>query len=144
MDVKTAFLNGHFEEDIYMMQPNGFITKNQEQRVCKLQKSIYGLKQVSRGWNIRFDQAIKSFGFCQNPDESCVYIKSEGGRVVFLVLYVNDILLLGSDIGMLSTVKVWLAKAFDMKHFGEANYILGIKLHRDRKIGRLAYPKLHT
>ena len=68
MDVKTAFLNGHLEEDIYMMQPDGFVAKNQEQRVCKLQKSIYGLKQASRNWNIRFDQAIKAFGFCQNPD----------------------------------------------------------------------------
>ena len=78
MDVKTAFLNGHLEEDIYMMQPDSFVAKNQEQRVCKLQKSIYGLKQASRSWNIRFDQAIKSFGFSQNPDESCVYMKSEG------------------------------------------------------------------
>ena len=105
MDVKTAFVNGHLEEDIYMMQPDGFIAKNQEQRVCKWQKSIYGLKQAFRSWNIHFDQAIKSFGFCQNPDESCVYMKTEGGRVVFLVLYVDDILLLGSAIGMLSTVK---------------------------------------
>ena len=56
-------------------------------------------------------------------------MKSEGDRVVFLVLYVDDILLLGRDIGMLSTVKVWLAKTFDMKDLGEASYILGIKLH---------------
>ena len=62
-----------------------------------------------------------------------MYMKTEGGRVVFLVLYVDDILLLGSDIGLLSTVKVWLAKTFDMKDLGEANYIPGIKLHRDRK-----------
>ena len=55
MDVKTAFLNGHLEEDIYMMQPDGFMVNNQEQRVCKLQKSIYGLKQASRTWNIHFD-----------------------------------------------------------------------------------------
>ena len=129
MDVKTAFLNGHLEEDIYMMRPDGFVAKNQEQRVCKQKKSIYGLKQASRSWNIRFDQAIKSFGFCQNPDESCVYMKNDGDRVVFLILYVDDILLLGKDIGMLSTVKVWLAKTFDMKDLGEASYILGIKLH---------------
>ena len=75
MDAKTAFLNDHLEEDIYMMQPDGFVANNQEQRVCKLQKSIYGLKQASRSWNIRFDQSIKSFGFCQNSDESCVYEK---------------------------------------------------------------------
>ena len=86
MDVKSVFLNGHLEEDIYIMQPDGFVAKNQEQRVCKLQKSIYGLKHTYRSWNIHFDQVIKSFGF---PDESCVYMKSEGGRVIFLVLYMS-------------------------------------------------------
>ena len=75
MDVKTVFLNDHLEEDIYMMQPDSFVAKNQEQRVYKLHKSIYGLKQASESWNIRFDQAIKAFSFCQNPDESCVYMK---------------------------------------------------------------------
>ena len=66
MDVKTAFLNGNLDKEIYMMQPKGFITKNQEHMVCKLKRSIYGLNQASRSWNIRFDQAIKSFGFEQN------------------------------------------------------------------------------
>ena len=59
MDVKTVFLNGNLEEEIYMLQPESFIAKNQEHMVCKLKRSIYGLKQASRSWNIRFDQAIK-------------------------------------------------------------------------------------
>ena len=66
IDVKIAFLNGNLKEEIYMKQPKGFITKNQEHKVCKLKRSIYGLKQAFRSWNIRFDQAIKSFGFGQN------------------------------------------------------------------------------
>ena len=78
--------------------------------VCKLQRSIYGLKQASRSWNIRFDQAIKSFGFIQNIDEPCVYKKIQGKYIAFLVLYVNDILLIGNDIGVLTTIKSWLAK----------------------------------
>ena len=73
MDVKTAFLNGNVEEETYMLQPEGFIAKNQEHMVCKLKRSIYGLKQASRSWNIIFDQAIKSFGFEQNLEEPCVY-----------------------------------------------------------------------
>ena len=73
MDVKTAFLNGNLDESIYMMQPEGFISQDQEQKVCKLQRSIYGLKQASRSWNIRFDTAIKTYGFEQNVDEPCVY-----------------------------------------------------------------------
>ncbi|KAL0541547.1 hypothetical protein IC582_021599 [Cucumis melo] len=69
MDVKTAFLNGNLEQSIFMSQPEGFITQGQEQKVCKLNRSIYGLKQASRSWNIRFDTAIKSYGFDQNVDE---------------------------------------------------------------------------
>ncbi|KAH9727196.1 hypothetical protein KPL70_008566 [Citrus sinensis] len=138
MDVKTAFLNGHLEENIYMQQPDGFIQKGQERMVCKLQKSIYGLKQASRSWNIRFDQAIKSFGFIQNIDEPCVYKKIQEKYVAFLILYVDDILLIGNDIGVLTTIKSWLAKQFDMKDLGEASYILGIKLLRDRKNKTLA------
>ena len=71
MDVKTVFLNGNLEE-IYMLQLKGFIAKNHEHMVCKLNRSIYGLKQAFRLWNIRFDQAMKSFGFEQNHDKPCV------------------------------------------------------------------------
>ena len=72
MDVKTAFLNGNLDEEIYMSHPEGFQEKDQEQKVCRLLKSIYGLKQASRSWNIRFDETIKSFGFHQSVDEACV------------------------------------------------------------------------
>ena len=133
MDVKTAFLNGSLEEDIYMIQPDGFKAKGQEDKVCKLLKSIYGLKQASRSWNIRFDQAIKTYGFEQNIDEPCVYKCIKNEKVVFLILYVDDILLIGNDVAILSSVKVWLAKQFDMKDLGEASYVLGIQLFRDRK-----------
>lgn len=75
MDAKTAFLNDNLEESIFMSQPEGFIAQGQEKKVCKLNRSIYGLKQASRSWNIRFDTAIKSFGFEQNVDEPCVYKK---------------------------------------------------------------------
>ena len=109
MDVKTAFLNGSLEETIYMVQPEGFIAKGQEKKVYKLQKSIYGLKQASRSWNLRFDQAIKSFEFLQSLDEPCVYKRCSGNVVVFLILYVDDILLIGNDVGTLSSVKVWLS-----------------------------------
>ena len=128
MDVKIAFLNGNLEEETYMMQSEGFISKNQEHMVCKLKRSIYGLKQASRSWNIRFDQVIKSFGFEQNLDEPCVYKRHRDKVVIFLVLYVDDILLIGNDIGVMSSVKVWLLSQFDIKDLGKANFILGIKL----------------
>ena len=83
--------------------------------------------------NIRFDQAITLYSFEKNLDEPCAYKRIQGTKVVFLVLYIDDILLIGKDIEVLSSVKGWLQKQFDMKDLGEANYILGIKLLRDRK-----------
>ena len=77
--------------------------------MCKLQKSIYGLKQASRSWNIKFDQSVKSFEFIYCPYGPCVYKRSNGHVVVFLILYVDDILLIGNDVGTLSSVKVWLS-----------------------------------
>ena len=133
MDVKTAFINSNLEEEIYMIQPEGFIAKNQEHMVCKLKRSIYGFKQASRSWNIRFDQAIKLFGFEQNLDEPRVYKRHQDKVAMFLVLYVDDILLIGNDVGVMSSVNVWLSSQFNMKNLGEANSILGIKLWRDYK-----------
>ena len=115
---QDCFLNGNLEEDIYMDQPDGFKVKGQEQKVCKLLKSIYGLKQASRSWNIRFDETIKTYGFEQNIDEPCVYKLINGRCVVFLVLYVDDILLIGNDVKVLSDVKKWLSEQFQMKDLG--------------------------
>ena len=95
MDVKTAFLNGYLKEELYMMQPEGFVDPKNANKVCKLQRSIYGLVQASRSWNIRFDEMIKAFGFMQTYGEACVYKKVSGSSVAFLILYVDDILLMG-------------------------------------------------
>ncbi|KAJ9557236.1 hypothetical protein OSB04_011850 [Centaurea solstitialis] len=103
MDVKTAFLNGKLSEDVYMTQPEGFVQFEHPNRVCKLQKFIYGLKQASRSWNICFDEKIKEFGFLRSEDEPCVYVRTSGSIVVFLVLYVDDILLMGNDIPTLQS-----------------------------------------
>ncbi|KAL0559361.1 hypothetical protein IC582_003970 [Cucumis melo] len=124
MDVKTTFLNGNLEESIYMVQPEGFIQKGKEQKVCKLQKSIYGLKQASRSWNIGFDTAIKSYDFKRNVDEPCVYKRIINSIVAFLVLYVDDILLIGNDVGHLTEIKEWLATQFQMKDLGMQNMFL--------------------
>ncbi|KAK8540260.1 hypothetical protein V6N12_046548 [Hibiscus sabdariffa] len=132
MYVKTAFLNGKLEEDVYMTQPEGFVTLENVGKVCKLQRSIYGLKQASRSWNLRFNDAIKEFGFIKNEDEPCVYKKFSGSIVSFLILYVDDIVIIGNDIPTLQSVKAWLSSCFSMKDLGEAAYILGVKIYRDR------------
>ena len=132
MDVKTMFLNGNVEEELYMIQPEGFVDPKDAGKVGKLQRSIYGLKQASRSWNIRFDDVIKSFGFVQNYKEACVYKKVNGSSVAFLVLYVDDILLVGNDMELLNSIKGYLNNSFSMKDLGEAAYILGINIYRDR------------
>ena len=132
MDVKTAFLNGELEEEVYMKQPEGFSSSAGEHLVCKLKKSIYGLKQASRQWYLRFHEVISSFGFVENVMDQCIYQKVSGSKICFLVLYVDDILLATNDKGLLYEVKQFLSKNFDMKDMGEASYVIGIKIHRDR------------
>nr|GFA89295.1 retrotransposon protein, putative, Ty1-copia subclass [Tanacetum cinerariifolium] len=134
IDVKTAFLNGRLDEDIYMEQHEGYVDPEYPNGVCKLQMAIYGLKQASRQWNKLFDEEIKRFGFIQNRDKPCVYRKASGSDVVFLILYVNDILIMGNNILRLKEVKDYLGKYFSVKNIGEAAYILGIKIYRDRSM----------
>ncbi|GJW98617.1 retrotransposon protein, putative, ty1-copia subclass [Tanacetum coccineum] len=100
-------------------------------KVCKLPRSIYGLKQASRSLNKRFDEEIKRFGFAQNLDEPCVYQKASGSNVTFLILYVDEIIIMGNHILSLQSVKDYLGKCFAMKDLREATFILGIKIYRD-------------
>nr|GFA99294.1 hypothetical protein [Tanacetum cinerariifolium] len=132
MDVKTAFLNGRLDEDIYIEQPEGYVDPKYPNRICKLQRYIYGLKQASRQWNKRFDEEIKRFRF-QNRDEPCVYHKASRSDVVFLILYVDDILIMGNNIPRLKEVKDYLGKCFSMKDLGEATYILGVVDWKSKK-----------
>src|SRR4051812_26051870 len=98
MDNKTAILNGFLKEELYMMQPEGFVKPRGVNKMCKLQRSIYGLVQASWSWNIRFDEMIKAFGFMRTYGEACIYKKVSESSVAFLILYVDDILLMGNDI----------------------------------------------
>ncbi|KAL0433829.1 UNVERIFIED_CONTAM: hypothetical protein Slati_2717200 [Sesamum latifolium] len=124
--------NGFVEEEIFMDQREGFTVIGEEQKVCRLQRSIYGLKQASRSWNTRFDEVIRSYDFIKNDYDPCIYKKISGSSVAYLVLYVDDILLIGNDIKMLGDIKAWLSTQFSMKDMGEASYIFGIKIYKDR------------
>ena len=95
-----------------MMQPEGFVDHKGAKKVCKLQGSIYGLVQASRSWNIRLDKVIKAYGFIQTYSEACIYKKVSGSSVAFLILYVDDILLIGNDIEFLDSIKGYLNKNF--------------------------------
>jgi hypothetical protein len=123
MDIKMAFLNGDLLENVYMAQLKGFTVKGKEHMLCHLRKSIYGLKQASRQWYLKFDETIRSFDFKENED-NCIYAKFRNGKIIFLILYVDDILLASSDVSLLLETKRFLSSNFDMKDLGEASFVL--------------------
>ena len=133
LDVKTAFLHGNLEETIYMQQPPGFVKAGEENKVCLLKRSIYGLKQSSRQWHKKFDEHILKNGFTRSLYDECVYIKRRGGAVVaYLLLYVDDMLVAGKCMEEIDRVKDDLSKAFEMKDLGSAARILGMSIVRNR------------
>ena len=120
-----------------MKQPKGFIMEGKENMGCRLKKSIYGLKQASRQWYLKFNQTIKSFGFKENIEDNCMYAMFKNGKYIFLILYVDDILLASSDVSLLQETKKYLSSNFDITDLGEVSYVLGIEIHRDRNNGVL-------
>jgi hypothetical protein len=120
-----------------MTQPEGFAVEGKEHMRCKLKKLLYGLKQASRQLYIKFDEVIRSFSFSENKVDNCIYVKFKGNVFTILVLYVDDILLASSDNNILYEFKSFLSSNFDMKDLGDASYVLGIEIHRDRTKGVL-------
>jgi transposase InsO family protein len=132
MDVRTAFLNGDLEQDIYMKQPEGFVASGKESLVCKLRKSLYGLRQASRAWYDKIHHALVDMGFQVLSADTCVYQLRKDSLYVLVALYVDDLLLLANSLDGLSALKKDLSTRFSMTDLGEAHYILGIQIDRDR------------
>ncbi|RVX04508.1 Retrovirus-related Pol polyprotein from transposon TNT 1-94 [Vitis vinifera] len=137
LDVKTAFLHGDLEEDLYMIQPEGFIVQGQENLVCKLRKSLYGLKQAPRQWYNKFDNFMHRIGFKRCEVDHCCYVKSFDNSYIILLLYVDDMLIAGSNIEKINNLKKQLSKQFAMKDLGAAKQILGMRIIRDKANGTL-------
>ena len=131
MDVKTAFLNGDLDEEIYMEQPEGYLLPGNEQKVCKLVKSLYGLKQAPKQWHQKFDSVILSNGFIPNSCDKCLYTKTCKTTVIFLCLYVDDMLIISNDLKGILETKKFLTSTFKMKDLGLVDTILGIKVKRN-------------
>ena len=136
MDVKTAFLYGELKEEIYMEQPEGFVVKGQEKKVCKLIKSIYGLKQARRVWyELMADTLRRKLGFERIHSDAGVYVRRQRGgnqTEIILIFYVDDLLLMGNDLSMINKIKKKLGEAYHMKDLGAAQSYLGIRITRDR------------
>ena len=130
MDVKIAFLNGDLEEEIYMLQPEGCIIPRQENKVCKLNKSLYRLKKSSKQWHEKFDNALLENEFLSVEVDKCVYTKCTGKECVIIALYVDDMLIFGTSLSVIHSTKRFLVSQCDMKDMGEAKVILGVKITR--------------
>ena len=144
LDVKTAFLHGDLEEEIYMTQPKGFEVVGEENMVCKLEKSLYGLKQSPRQWYKRFDKFIMGLKYTRSKYDHCVYFrKLQDGSFIYLLLYVDDMLIASKSQKEIEKLKTQLNREFEMKDLGEAKKILGMEISRDRKLGRLCLTQKH-
>ena len=110
LDVKTAFLHGDLEEDLYMIQLEGSIAQGQENLVCKLRKSLYGLKQAPRQWYKKFDSFMHRIGFKRCEADHCYYVKFSDNSYIILLLYVDDMLIAGSNIKEINNLKKQLSK----------------------------------
>lgn len=135
MDVKCAFLNGQLNEDIFMIQPEGFI--KDKTKVCKLQRSIYGLKQASRVWYERFNYFMMKINFKRCISDQCVYIKNENGIQCFVLLYVDDLLIMSSDQKKINVIKNLLNKEFEMTDIGKAETFLGMFIQQNIEDGTI-------
>ena len=139
LDVKTAFLHGDLEEEIYMTQPTGFKTAGKEEMVCKLKKSLYGLKQSPRQWYKRFDSFIRGKKYTRSHYDPCMYYnKLPTGEYIYLLLYVDDMLIASRSRSAIDALKRDLSSEFEMKDLGEARKVLGMEITRDRRIGRVS------
>ena len=133
LDVKTTFLHSDLEEEIYMQQPEGFVEKGKEHLVCQLKKSLYGLKQAPRQWYRKFDSFMTDQGYHKTQTDHCVFVKKfEGGDFLILLLYVNDMLIVGQDQTKIRMLKKALNRTLAMKDLSPARQILGMHIIRDR------------
>lgn len=139
MDVDTAFLNADIQEEIYIRQPPGFeqYGPNGEELVCKLKKSIYGLKQASRNWNHTIDQWLRGYGLKATKADPCVYTKRSQGDTLVILIWVDDIIIAGSNKRVVADFKAAISRRFKMKDLGPLEWILGVKIRRDRPRRRL-------
>ncbi|KAK4399873.1 Retrovirus-related Pol polyprotein from transposon RE1 [Sesamum angolense] len=128
VDINNAFLHGYLDEDIYMIPPEGYNVS--QGKVCKLRRSLYGLKQASRQWNQEFTSQLLKYGFMQSQNDHCLFIQTRAHDVVFLLVYVDDVLITSSKESLISPVKDYLHKLFTIKDMGPAKYFLGLEIAR--------------
>ena len=129
MDVKSAFLHGMLQEDMYLQQPQGYVRKNNEHKVYKLQKAIYGLKQALRAWYSRIEAYFTKEGFVRSKTEHTLFVKEQGKeKVLYVNIYVDDLVFIGNDEQLMEEFKTSMKAEFEMTDLGKMRYFLGIEV----------------
>ncbi|RVW60050.1 Retrovirus-related Pol polyprotein from transposon RE1 [Vitis vinifera] len=130
-DVKNAFLHGELSEEVYMDLPLGcMVSENQCQKVCKLKKSLYGLKQSPRAWFGRFTKSMRAFGYRQSNSDHTLFLKKQHSKITTLIVYVDDMVVIGNDHEERKALQNYLSREFEMKDLGPLKYFLGIEVSR--------------
>jgi hypothetical protein len=127
MDVKTSFLNGEIEEEVYIEQPEGFVIHNEKYHVCRLKKAMYGLKQAPHAWYEKMDGLLISLGFCKSVFDPNLYYHIVGNECLILILYVDDLFLTSSE-RLIVECKQALTAKFYMKNIDMMHYFLGLEV----------------
>ncbi|KAJ0795409.1 putative RNA-directed DNA polymerase [Helianthus annuus] len=131
MDVKTAFLNGKLNEVVYIMQPEGYVKKGEERKVCHLKKALYGLKQAPRAWYSRIDEYFQSHGFKKCVYEHTLFIKVSKEARMVICLYVDDLIIASDSLKMINQFKCSMKKEFEMTDLGNLHYFLGMEVKQE-------------
>jgi len=131
MDVQNAFLHGALQEEVYMMPPPG-CHRQGDNIVCRLHKSLYGLKQASRSWFQEFSSAIQTIGFCQSKADYSLFTQVKGTSLTIILLYVDDMVITGNNEAEIKNLKVFLSSKFRIKDLGPLKYFLGVEVARSK------------
>lgn len=130
LDVNNAFLQGELQEEVYMTQPPGFVDADRPQHVCRLKKPIYGLKQAPRAWYMALKNHLLHIGFTNSLADTSLFIQNTGSHQTYILVYVDDIIVTGSDPSRVSFVLQSLAHRFSIKDPVDLHYFLGVEVTR--------------
>ena len=134
LDIRNVFLHGDLQEEVYLEQPPGFVAQGKIGKVCRLRKSLYGLKQILHAWFGKFNQAVETFSMQKSKSDHSVFYKNSSSGIILLILYVDDIVITRSDSKGILSLKSFLHNQFHTRDLRMLKYFLGVKVMRSKQV----------